>query len=278
MATLAKASLSAKERRALERFARELEQQLGDELRGVWLYGSRARGERTGPESDVDLLVITASKQEHGRVRAILNRAAEAEGANRVALSLRVLNLDGLAEDRGIERFFIQEVDRDRVVIAGDPDGLPGVRAPAPELLPGEMRPRTRESLEEAHERLEAARLVIGGDIGTPVVSLVYFAALDAALAALSEEDRHTRSHSGTWILFHETFVRTGRFESRLYPAAAAVLEQRENADYAPVRFSSEEARAIRDLRALRGRSGGGTRDLSRGGYPTTASRAANGA
>jgi predicted nucleotidyltransferase len=82
MATLAEASLSAQERRALERFALELERQLGDELRGVWLYGSRARGERTGPESDVDLLVITASRQEHGRVRAILDRVAEAEGAN----------------------------------------------------------------------------------------------------------------------------------------------------------------------------------------------------
>lgn len=245
MATLAEASLSAQERRALERFALELERQLGDELRGVWLYGSRARGERTGPESDVDLLVITASRQEHGRVRAILDRVAEAEGANHFYFSLQVLNLDGLAEDRGIERFFIQEVDRDRVVIAGDPDGLPGVRAPAPELLPGEMRPRTRELLEEAHERLEAARLVIGGDIGTPVVSLVYYAALDAARAALSEEERHTRTHRGIWTLFHETFVRTGRFESRLYAATATVQQQRENADYQSVRFSADEARAI---------------------------------
>lgn len=184
-------------------------------------------------------------QQEPGRVRAILDRAAEAEGADRFYLSLRVSNVEGLAEDRGSERFFMQEVDRDRVVIAGDPDGMPGVRAPAAELLPGEMRPRTRELLEAAHERLAAARPVIGGDIGTRVVSLVYYAALDAARAAPSEEDRHTRTRSGTWTLFDETFVRSGLFESRLYATAAAVQEQRENADYQPVRFSPVEARAI---------------------------------
>ncbi len=86
---------------------------------------------------------------------------------------------------------------------------------------------------------------MIGGDIGTPVVSLVYYAALDAARAALSEEERHTRTHRGIWTLFHETFVRTGRFESRLYAATAAVQQQRENADYQSVRFSADEARAI---------------------------------
>ena len=74
---------------------------------------------------------------------------------------------------------------------------------------------------------------------------MAYYAAIDAARAALREEDRHTRTHSGTWTLFHETFVRTGRFGSRLYVAAAAVQEQRENADYQPVRFSPDEAHAI---------------------------------
>jgi len=74
---------------------------------------------------------------------------------------------------------------------------------------------------------------------------LAYYAALDAARAALREEDRHTRTHSGTWTLFHETFGGPVASESRLYVAAAAVQEQRENADYQPVRFSPDEAHAI---------------------------------
>ena len=245
MPTLAEALLSAPERRALERFARELERDLGNELRGVWLYGSRARGERTGPESDVDLLVITDRAHERDRLSEMLDQAAEAEGADRFFFSIQIYDLDWLAERRGTGAFFVREVDRDRIVLAGDPDGLPGVRAPAPELQPGEMRPRTKELLEEAHERIEYARLGVGAHIGTPVVSIAYYAALDAACAALSEEDRHTRSHTGTWGLFRETFVVTGRFDARLHAAAHAIQKKREYADYAPVRYTPEEARTI---------------------------------
>jgi predicted nucleotidyltransferase len=45
MATLATASLSDAERRALDRFVAAVQRELGDELHAVWLYGSRARGE-----------------------------------------------------------------------------------------------------------------------------------------------------------------------------------------------------------------------------------------
>jgi hypothetical protein len=172
----------------------------------------------------------------------MLNRLAEREGVNRFYFSLQVLNLDGLAEDRGIERFFIQEVDRDRVVIAGDPDGLPGVRAPAPELLPGEMRPRTRELLVEVHERLEVVRLSLGANIGTRR-SAWPITRHSTQLARRSE--RRTGTHGPT-AAHGPSSTRPScgpvASESR---AAAAVQEQRENADYQPVRFSPDEAHAI---------------------------------
>jgi uncharacterized protein (UPF0332 family)/predicted nucleotidyltransferase len=245
MATLAEASLRAEERRTIDRFASRLERGLGADLRGVWLYGSRARGEWTGPESDVDLLVITTDGSEEDKIRAALWETAEAEDISPFLFSLQVYGVDWLAERRAVEAFFVKEVDRDRIVLAGDPGGLAGVSAPAPELLPGEMRPRTKELLEEAHERLEVARLSIGAEIGTPAVSLAYYAAFDAARAALSEEDLHARSHEGAWQLFRETFVLTGRFDAGLYGAARAVQERRENADYRPVRFTFEGARSI---------------------------------
>ena len=245
MATLAEAALSAGERRVLDRFVERLGEELGDELRGVWLYGSRARGESTGWESDVDLLVITATGREGDRVSRGLHEAAEAEVASPFFFSVHVHGLDWLAERRAIEAFFVREVDRDRIVLAGDPDGLPGVRSPVPELLPGEMRPRSRELLEEALERLGAARSAVRDGFGTPVVSLAYYAAFNAAHAALSEEDRFARRHGGTWHLFHDTFVATGRFDEGLYAETHAVLEKRVEADYKPVRFSAEEARVI---------------------------------
>ncbi len=245
MATLAEAALRAEERRALDHFVERLERELGADLRGVWLYGSRARGEWTGPESDVDLLVITPDGSEEAWLRSALWETVEAEGASPFFFSLQVYGLDRLAERRGIEAWFEKEVDRDRIVLAGDPDGLAGVRARAPELLPGEMRRRTEELLEEAHERLKVARLSVGAEIGTPAVSLGYYAAFDAARAALSEEDRHTRSHEGTWQLFRETFVLAGRFDAGLYAATPAGQERRDNADYRRVRVTLEEARTI---------------------------------
>jgi predicted nucleotidyltransferase len=43
VATLADRSLSADERTLLDRFVSELRARLGDELRAIWLFGSRAR-------------------------------------------------------------------------------------------------------------------------------------------------------------------------------------------------------------------------------------------
>jgi predicted nucleotidyltransferase len=77
-------SLSPTERRVLEQFVRLLEAELGADLRALWLYGSRARGEQPGPDSDVDLLVISTRRgsQDDLRVVELLMDAAEAEGAN----------------------------------------------------------------------------------------------------------------------------------------------------------------------------------------------------
>ncbi len=61
---LAAATLSEAERRTVRRFVAMLDEALGDDLRAVWLYGSRARGERPHPESDVDLLVIAGGDGE----------------------------------------------------------------------------------------------------------------------------------------------------------------------------------------------------------------------
>jgi hypothetical protein len=55
---------------------------------------------------------------------------------------------------------------------------------------------------------------------------------LYAARAALSEEERNARTHGGTWQLFRETFVDTGRFEGELAAAAQATQPLREGADY----------------------------------------------
>ena len=123
MGDLSDASLSALERQVVERFVELLEAEYGAGLRSVWLYGSRARGEPPRLESDVDLLVIAddAGWDDFHRVGRLLDEAAEAEGASPVFFSAHVYDPDHLANRRQIRSFFIQEVDRDKIVLAGEP-------------------------------------------------------------------------------------------------------------------------------------------------------------
>ncbi len=105
----------------MRRFVAMLDEALGDDLRAVWLYGSRARGDRPHAESDVDLLVIAAGDGE-GRQRLALDlseEAAIAEGENPFRYSVHVYDPEWLRGRREIESFFIGEVDRDKLVLAG---------------------------------------------------------------------------------------------------------------------------------------------------------------
>ena len=118
---LASATLSDPERRTVQRFVAMLRDALGDDLRAVWLYGSRARGETPHPESDVDLLVIADGGWSRYEAKAIdlAYEAAEAEGDSPAWYSVFVHDLNWLRGRREIESFFIQEVDRDKIVLHG---------------------------------------------------------------------------------------------------------------------------------------------------------------
>jgi predicted nucleotidyltransferase len=114
------AQLTESERRVVERFASRLDNELGDDLRGLWLYGSRARG-TAHPESDVDLLVIAdGGRDRYGRIAGDLSEeSAIAEGESPFNYSVHVHDLEWLRGRRTIGSFFIQEVDRDKIVLAG---------------------------------------------------------------------------------------------------------------------------------------------------------------
>ena len=122
-ATLSEASLTAAERRALERWVERLREALGDELDSVWLYGSRARGEPPHEESDVDLLVLVRDPKRirHHELVGLMWDAQQEAGALGTYFSIKVYDREWLEGRREIRSFFIQEVDRDKIVLAGDP-------------------------------------------------------------------------------------------------------------------------------------------------------------
>jgi predicted nucleotidyltransferase len=122
MPALADARLSAAERRMLDRFVLAMREHLGDDLLSVWLFGSRARGDDTGPLSDVDVLLVTRSgREDEATAWRYLADLAEEEDLSPVLLSLLVWDPQWLAHRREIRSFFIQEVDRDKIVLHGSP-------------------------------------------------------------------------------------------------------------------------------------------------------------
>jgi predicted nucleotidyltransferase len=115
------ASLDRRERRVLARLIDLLREALGEELRAVWLYGSRARGERPSADSDVDLIVVTQGgrRRDLPVVTRLVTRAADAEGADPTRFAAHVFDPETVAYRREIESFFFREVDRDKIVLFG---------------------------------------------------------------------------------------------------------------------------------------------------------------
>lgn len=121
--TLAAASLIDDERRVIERLIELMHDRFGSRLRSVWLYGSRARGERPGPESDIDLLAIADPGEGDDVLSAILlvDRAAQELRLPRPIVSIKVHDPGWLEGRRRIDSFFMREIDRDKVVLYGTP-------------------------------------------------------------------------------------------------------------------------------------------------------------
>jgi predicted nucleotidyltransferase len=120
MPSLATASLTSLERRVLDRFVALLESELGDNVHAVWLYGSRARGEQPGEDSDIDVLLLVHVRSDGDQLRALeLRDEAAREEGEHVPISVKVFDVDWLRGRRELDSFFIREVDRDKVVLLG---------------------------------------------------------------------------------------------------------------------------------------------------------------
>jgi predicted nucleotidyltransferase/uncharacterized protein (UPF0332 family) len=236
MASLATTTLTEAERRAVDHLVAALERELGDALHAVWLYGSRARGEPPRDEdSDVDLLVITSRPDPDTPefVRRLARQAGEAAGLSPyVGLSVSAATPEWVWERRAIGAFYIQEVDRDKIVLAGGE-----VEAP-PDFEwhePGDgVRQRTQEYLQKARKHLKIARLGLDADLAEPVVRAAYDVVLEAARAVQSEEDWFVRSHEGAWQVIYERLVKTGRMPREIHADAHSLLARSLYAIYGP--------------------------------------------
>lgn len=124
---LARAALSVPERKVVSRLVGRIEDELADDLRAIWLYGSRARGEvsieETDPDlkSDIDLMVIAEGGRHRydAKVHDLAYKIAVDGGESPVWYSVFVFDPEWLRRRREIRSFFIQNVDRDKLILAG---------------------------------------------------------------------------------------------------------------------------------------------------------------
>jgi predicted nucleotidyltransferase len=118
---LAPASLTDPERRVVERVVERLSEELGSNLRAIWLFGSRARGEPPHSESDIDLMVLV--EEGHSQVGRMATELAyeiaPTEGVGPAWFSFSLGTPEWLRGRREIRSFFIAEVDRDKLVLYG---------------------------------------------------------------------------------------------------------------------------------------------------------------
>jgi len=104
------------------------------------------------------------------------------------------------------------------------------------------VSPRSEEFIEQARDRLAAAREALAaGHLGV-AVSVAYHSMLYAARATLSEDDENARSHRGTWNLFRIKYVTTDAFDAALFTKAQHAQVAREAGDYQAVNPSAEQA------------------------------------
>lgn len=104
------------------------------------------------------------------------------------------------------------------------------------------MSPRSQEFIEQARDRLVAAREALAADHRGVAVSVAYYSMLYAARATLSEDDENARTHRGTWNLFRIKYLTTDAFDAALFTLAQHAQVAREGGDYQAVTPSREEA------------------------------------
>ncbi len=106
------------------------------------------------------------------------------------------------------------------------------------------MSPRSEEFIEQARDRLAAAREALAGGHAAVATSVAYYSMLYAARATLSEDDENARTHRGTWNLFRVNYVVTDAFDPALFTLAQHAQVAREGGDYQAVTPSGEEAQS----------------------------------
>jgi uncharacterized protein len=120
-------------------------------------------------------------------------------------------------------------------------------------MKPGQLEDLLRYRLEQAHETLREAEILLGESALRGVVNRAYYAMFYALLALLATRQLGTSKHSGALALFDREFVKKGVFSRELSRSLHLAFDRRQEHDYgemAPVSGSIAEE-TLRDAKAF---------------------------
>ncbi len=205
---------------AVKEFEERILAELPNQVKGIILFGSKARGD-AHPDSDIDLLVVV-DRGTPEVSEAISDITADILLEKRIDISALDFTCDQIAELAAIGTPFIRNVAEEGIVLKGEP------------IMVGKGDPAkvAQGFLESAHTRLQAARLMQREGLFGEVMSLVFYAFLDAADAALAARSIRTKSHAGTINLFGQHFIKPGLVDSKFGRWFKCARKFRLQADY----------------------------------------------
>jgi len=213
-------TLQPDELRAVEEFKRRLIAELPGQVKDIILFGSKVRGD-AHPGSDIDLLVVVDRRVPE--VDDVISEiTADTLVEQRIDISALDFTTDQIAELAAIGTPFIRNVADEGIVLKGGP------------IVVGKGDPAkvAQGFIESAHERLRAAKLMRRESLFGQAMSLVFYAFLDAADAALAARSIRTKSHAGTIDLFSLHFIKPGLVDARYSGWFKRARKFRLQADY----------------------------------------------
>ncbi|HID61479.1 MAG TPA: HEPN domain-containing protein [Anaerolineae bacterium] len=227
--------LAVPEREALARLLARLEEECGDRIRRVILFGSRARGD-ADEESDLDLLIVTADGEE--QVKAVTRQFGGDEDLYGTTL---IFSEDEYREWQRLRMPLYVNVRRDGVELWDEAAWNAEERDFPLDFKEGEFRPMdetTKETIrlyvEEANrfwammEELRAAGYPDGA------VGRAYYAAFYLVNAALYAVNVVRGKHHTVLGAVSQFLVKPGLIEKEYADIYKALVEGREWVDYRP--------------------------------------------
>lgn len=213
-------ALQPEELRAVEEFKRRLLAELPGQVKGLILFGSKARGD-AHPASDIDLLVIVDHKTPEVD-HVISEITADILLEQRIDVSALDFTTNQIAELAAIGTPFIRNVAEEGVVLEGEPIVVEK----------GDPAKVAQGFIESAHRRLRAAKLMQENALFGEAMSRIFYAFLDAADAALAARSIRTKSYAGTIDLFSLHFIKPGLVDAKYSNWFKQARKFRLEADY----------------------------------------------